>query len=131
MSIKISKKHGLNPSLVCCFFCGEEKEIALFGKIDKLDSVAPSRVVLGYDPCDKCKEKFKEGILVIECIEEVFDNRPLIQQGLYPTGRWCVLREEAVCRMINNTSLLDDILERKTMLVDKETMSLFRGGSDE
>lgn len=43
-SIKLSSKHGVNPTIPVCFFCGEEKnEIALLGRIggkEDLDSHA-------------------------------------------------------------------------------------------
>ena len=33
-SIKISQKHGVNPTIPICFWCGKEKnEIALLGKL--------------------------------------------------------------------------------------------------
>ena len=41
-SIKVSPKHGLNPTIPQCFWCGKDKsEIALLGKMDKEDSPAP------------------------------------------------------------------------------------------
>lgn len=33
MSIKISKEHGINPSICLCPICRNETGIALFGKI--------------------------------------------------------------------------------------------------
>ena len=35
-SIKISPKHGVNPTIPRCFFCGKEKNmVALLGRIPK------------------------------------------------------------------------------------------------
>lgn len=40
-SIRLSPKHGLNPSISVCFFCGEDKnEIILPGKLEG-DAEAP------------------------------------------------------------------------------------------
>lgn len=67
-SIKISPKHGVNPTIPICFFCGEEKqEIALLGKIGgkSEDLEAPRHMVLDYEPCDKCKEQMKLGVVLI------------------------------------------------------------------
>lgn len=61
-SIKISPKYGVNPTIPVCFFCGEEKqEIALLGKL-KGDVEAPHRMCLDYEPCEKCKQIFAQGI---------------------------------------------------------------------
>ena len=105
-SIKLSPKHGVNPTIPVCFFCGEEKnEIALLGKIGdgrkKEDFEAPRHMVLDYEPCDKCKEQWSQGVALIEVVTESPDGRPPIQQDLYPTGRMCVVRPEAWSRITN------------------------------
>lgn len=35
MSVRLSPKHGLNPSLVVCPICGEPISIALLGRLKK------------------------------------------------------------------------------------------------
>ena len=35
MSVRLSPKHGLNPSLVVCPICGEPTSIALLGRLKK------------------------------------------------------------------------------------------------
>lgn len=44
-SIKISPKHGVNPTIPVCFFCGKPKnEIALMGRMGgKEDIEAPTK----------------------------------------------------------------------------------------
>lgn len=95
----ISNKHGLNPSIDTCFFCGEAKGIALFGKM-KGDVQAPQYVLLNYEPCDKCKELMDKGTTIIEVEQGDNGNMP-IQKGLYPTGRWCVVHSESAKRIFN------------------------------
>lgn len=61
--IKLSEKYGVNPTIPVCFWCGESKnEIALLGRLGDArkgeDIEAPKNMVLDYEPCDKCKEKF-------------------------------------------------------------------------
>lgn len=63
-SIRLSEKHGVNPSLINCFFCGESKGIALMGRL-KGDAEAPRSCVMDYEPCDKCKAMFDQGVLLI------------------------------------------------------------------
>lgn len=100
-SIKLSPKHGVNPTIPVCFFCGEEKnEIALLGHIGDgrkhEDFEAPMHMVLDYEPCDKCKEQWSKGVAIIEVTQTPFsDGRPPIQKDLYPTGRHVVIKPEA------------------------------------
>lgn len=115
MSIRLSNKHGLNPSINVCFFCGKDKELILNGRL-KGDAKAPHRVVANYTPCPECEEKMKLGVTVIEVTTRDTGALP-IQRGAWPTGRWCVISYEAAARLfkgINNTTvLLEDVLYNK------------------
>ena len=108
-SIKISQKHGLNPSIPICFWCGKDKnEIALLGKL-KNDEEAPEEVLLDYEPCDECKEKMEKGVLCIEVLKENPNNLPPISkdpnnQEVYPTGRFFVITEECANRIFENSN---------------------------
>ena len=99
--IRVSPKHGLNPCIPVCFYCGEQKnEIALLGRIGDgrrgEDFEAPKNAVLDYVPCEECQKKFAEGVLIIE-VKEVPDRLQLpIAEGAYPTGRYSVVRPEAL-----------------------------------
>ena len=115
----ISKKHGLNPSMDICFFCGEPKGIALFGKM-KGDAEAPQVVLLNYEPCDKCKEAMDKGTTILEVVTVDNGNKP-IQDGVYPTGRWCVMRSEAAKNLFGT-----DI---KTILLEQVAYKQLTGGS--
>lgn len=64
MNIKVSNKHGLNPSINHCFICNKDINIALFGYI-KGDKEAPKHCCTG-DLCDDCKEKLKTHVAIIE-----------------------------------------------------------------
>ena len=97
MSIRLSEKHGVNPSMEICFFCNEAKGIVLFGKL-KGDVEAPKEILIDYEPCDKCKEKFKEGVIVVAVTtEQQYKNQPPINhtqnnEELYPTGAYVVVK---------------------------------------
>lgn len=115
-SIPISPKHGLNPTIPVCFFCGEEKnEIALLGKIKTKvrgeDPEAPRRCVLDYQPCEKCLKKMSMGVSLIEVTSTPFpDNRPPIdpKRHLYPTGRFCVLKPQPAREIFNDETLCEN-----------------------
>lgn len=53
-SVTLSKKHGLNPSMVICPICDKEESVAILGYI-KGDKEAP-RYIQG-DICDECKAR--------------------------------------------------------------------------
>lgn len=115
----ISKKHGLNPSMDICFFCGEAKGIALFGKM-KGDAEAPREVLLNYEPCDKCKEQMSKGTTIISVVTENNGNMP-IQEGIYPTGKWCVMRSEAAKELFET--------DNKVLLLDNSVFERLTGGN--
>lgn len=105
-SIKVSPKHGVNPTIPVCFFCGQPKnEIALLGRL-KGDAEAPMHSILDYQPCDECREKFSQGVLLIGVTtRQPADGRPaMTAQGgvhVYPTGSHAVMRAEAISTYFN------------------------------
>ena len=116
-SIEVSPKHGLNPTIPVCFWCGKEKnEIALMGRVREKDHNGravrdsdvemPMKAVLDYEPCDCCKNLFSQGVQVIECVEHIQDGRPAISKDengneVFPTGKHIVLRPEGAQRIFN------------------------------
>ena len=110
MSIRLSKKHGLNPTIPICFFCGKDRnEIAMLGAL-KGDVEAPRHMVLDYRPCDECASHMSEGITIIEVSDYVKDNpMPISKDDLgepvYPTGYWAVLSEEGAGKMFPTLKL--------------------------
>lgn len=107
--IKLSPQHGVNPSVTVCFFCGKETGIAMLGKL-KGDAKAPRRIVANYTPCDDCKEKHKQGRVIIEATQTQ-NGLPEIQKGIWPTGRWCMVSKE------NGQKLFNDGVDTPVLLV--------------
>lgn len=111
MDILLSPKHGLNPTIPICFWCGKEKnEIALMGRIGDArkgeDFEAPMQAVFDYEPCDRCREKMSLGFTLIEATTAPNQTtRMQMQPGVYPTGRYAVIREEAARRLFVKTDL--------------------------
>jgi len=79
-NIELSEKHGLNPSMAICFYCHKEIGIILFGKMEG-DKKAPKQCYDSLDPCDECKEKYKNDTLIVEYSMEEKE----------PTGRWLAI----------------------------------------
>ena len=89
--IKLSPKHGLNPTIPVCFWCGEERnEVALLGHIGDgrkhEDFEAPRHMVIDYEPCEKCRAKMALGVTLIEATSKPNSVAKVeMQKGIYPT----------------------------------------------
>ena len=78
-SIKLSSKHGVNPSILHCACCGKEYGVAMFGKL-KGDAEAPKDVYQGL--CADCEAVVKQGgAMIIEVRDGETGDNP------YRTGR--------------------------------------------
>lgn len=122
MSIRLSPKHGLNPSLSVCYLCGEDKNELIIPGLLRGDAEAPRKAIWNREPCDQCKNYMASGIIFIgvtgpEVKENPFSNR---------TGRFCVIREEAVRRMINSKELLNDIILKRVAFVPQDVWSMLQ-----
>lgn len=119
-NIRLSEKHGLNPSLGICFWCGGDNgQVIIPGRLPG-DAAAPHRGVWNYDPCSGCLKHWDSGVLMVEVTPTPnFQNQPEMAEGHYPTSRWCVLREEAYQRMFGTPH------KSKRAFVDRELMERF------
>ena len=101
--IPLSPKHGVNPTLLKCFWCGGANRIALLGQL-KGDAEAPHETVLNLEPCDQCKVLFARGVHAIKVSEDGsrFNGNATFgikgEDGVlpWPTGRYAVLKAKAV-----------------------------------
>lgn len=131
-NITLSPKYGVNPTIPVCFWCGESKnEIALLGHIGDgrkhEDFEAPRYLVINYEPCDKCRAQMAQGFTVMEATTK--PNRVSlveIQKGVYPTGRYVVLKNEAAERIFG------DLIKgnRKAFLPVEAFSEMFCGGAN-
>lgn len=122
-SIRVSEKHGVNPSLEQCFVCGEAKGVVLFGRM-KGDAEAPRQVCMDKEPCDKCKEHMTMGVILISVKEGTDMDNP------YRTGGWCVVKEEVIPRMGASEEMTRDILKKRVCFIEDrawDAMGLPRG----
>jgi len=93
MNIKISPKHGLNPSILQCVLCGRETGVGLLGKLPS-DEQAP-RHMPDRSPCDDCADAMKQGgVLLVEATKDD-EGRTVL------TGRSWVITDEAAARIFN------------------------------
>lgn len=67
--IRVSKKYGVNPSVLQCPICGKEFGIAMFGaswkdKKTGETAAAPRKVALPNQICDDCKNALNKGAYI-------------------------------------------------------------------
>lgn len=123
-NITLHREHGLNPTIPVCFWCGEEKgEIALLG--NKYKGEAPRHMVMDYEPCLACQERFKQGILVIEAdTKPVGEGQPPFNgQDAYPTGNHVVIKEESFVANFSDHADEDwykNIMNDKVLMMEPE-----------
>jgi hypothetical protein len=122
MGIRLSEKHGVNPTIGKCMWCGNETGvIAMLGKL-KGDAKAPKYSVLDYEPCDKCKEIWNQGVALVECSpNEPADGRPPFTKDeygepVYPTGAFMIVTTSAVKGLFNR-----DVSEGSKLALDEQT----------
>lgn len=114
-SIKLSEKYGVNPTMAVCWWCGEERgDIALLGELPN-DEEAPKRTIVDLEPCDSCREKHQQGIVLVE------SKSSAIKDG---TGRWLVIKPEVLDKILEDPELIANIIEQGIALVSKETFTI-------
>lgn len=136
-SIELSPKHGLNPTIKMCFYCGEESgEIAIMGRIRERganrkpikdsDVEAPRQMLLDYQPCEKCKEKLKDKFLIYRT-EPAEGRLPVFARDRIATAYVGIPKEKA-------KEFLDDCLniseEEKEHVIEKNGLMLDNEGFD-
>ena len=91
--------------MATCYICGEPKHILLDRRMKKS---LPKQACYDQEPCDKCKEHTKKGIILISVRDGEKGGNP------YRTGGWVVMKEEAAKRMFND----DRYLKHRIAFVD-------------
>lgn len=122
MNLKLSPKHGLNPCIPRCYYCGKDKnEVLLLGKL-KGDVEAPRGAVFNLEPCDECKGFMAQGIILISVDDRDVEIEPGPEGLVNPrrTGGWVVLKEEAVERIVQPPGLFSQIKKSRFSFVPDE-----------
>lgn len=87
--ICLSRKHGVNPSLLVCPLCGVSSGVALLGALPG-DAQAPKRL-RDASPCAECITLMKQGFLLVEAEPQTSTNVATVLTG----HRWVITLEAA------------------------------------
>lgn len=106
MGVRLHKEHGVAPILQNCFLCGESKGIILAGSscnrlaqsagYDSYERMGSRGMCTDMEPCDKCQDYMKQGIIVIG----VDPEKTTDQKNPIRTGHFSVIREEAMMQIL-------------------------------
>ena len=78
-NIRLSEKHGVNPSITVCPICGKETGIALLGKL-KGDEEAPRKII--GDLCDDCISKLgNDKIYILTIDDQGYGTKSIIKRS--------------------------------------------------
>lgn len=130
MSIRLSEKHGVNPSVEQCFVCLKDVGVVLFGKINAgrharpadRDPQAPHKVCFGHnsEPCAECKKHMEMGVILISVDEAKTDD----ERNPYRTGGWCVVNEDFIKRVFQPDELVEHVLKRRMAFMPDEAWDM-------
>ncbi len=98
-SIKVSEKHGLNPSICLCPVCRKENGIALLGKL-KGDTEAP-KYIIDQDLCDECKKQVYDGKMFF-----VEVNISVTGEIIGHTGRTIIISKEDAKQILTDSQIV-------------------------
>ena len=109
------KENLLGVAMIRCYFCGEPKGIMMNTKLSpdlaKKVEEAHDKVV-DMEPCEKCKEWMKQGIILIGVRD---DDKE------YRTGRFAVVSETAIKKILEGTEMLEPVLRHRFAFIDETT----------
>ena len=109
------KENLLGVAMIRCYFCGEPKGIMMNTKLSpnlaKKVEEAHDKVV-DMEPCDKCKEWMKQGIILIGVRD---DDKE------YRTGHFAVVSETAIKKILEGTEMLEPVLRNRFAFIDETT----------
>lgn len=122
--IYLDSKHGVAPTMLHCPICLEASGLALPGRmINRMAADAkksPERFMregmLDTTPCQKCQGFMEQGIILIGVDEKKTTDR----KNPWRTGRFSVIREEAVRRIFSPPELVEDVCKRRVCYMPDE-----------
>lgn len=119
--MRIHQKYGVNSTMTTCFYCGEPKDILLVGAAvakakeaglcssdGKMDR---SIGCIDKEPCQKCQEYMKQGIILISVKDGEEGDNP------YRTGGWVVIKEEVIKRIVQPEAIAVDIIKQRMAFI--------------
>jgi hypothetical protein len=102
-NIRLDPEHGVNPSLIQCFYCMNDMGIELLGQLNPRarkafeeagigrGAEAPHKLCLDMEPCDECKSFMAQGVILISVRDEDEGKENPLR-----TGCFVVIKDEFI-----------------------------------
>ena len=81
-------KYKVGVAMSLCMYCGDPSGVTLGGK--EVDEIGHKGAVFSSEPCEKCKDYMKQGIMICETENGQDENSNPVR-----TGRLVVIKEES------------------------------------
>lgn len=92
-----------------CFWCNRMKDVS---------EEVGDPTYKDYDLCSECCRAAELGIMIVQVVSERNGN-PEIRDGLHPTGKWVVVSEEDVKRVLTDVPILDTVLRIRQLYINQ------------
>ena len=123
MGLRLHPKHGVNPTVPICMFCGKDKsQVVLLGAAYKGE--APMHMLLDADPCEECQKKASEYVFLAEA-EVSAEGKPRF------TGRGAMVRRSIVTMLFKPEAMARDILAQGRALIEPEAYRALQDKANE
>lgn len=113
----MKNKSNIEVALTKCFFCGEDSEIVINKTLTSYYAKKVKEMhskVINKEPCSKCKDYMKKGIIVISVDEDKTEDK----NNPYRTGGFWVIKNSAIEDMPIENKLKTSILEKRIMFIE-------------
>lgn len=114
--IRLSPKHGVNPSVGICFYCGKPDGTVVLPGMLKGDVEAPREAVWTREPCADCKGWMGKGVILVG----VRDGQPK-SDNPDRSGHFTVITEDGVRRAFP-TEFADQLLKTRFGFIEESAL---------
>lgn len=109
--LRLSQKHGVNPAIPHCYFCGEAKNEVILAGLLPNDAEAPRAAVWDKRPCDRCAEHMRQGVMLIKVRDGEEHDNP------HRLGSLVVVKDHVLDAIITNPDLLAHVKHARVAFV--------------
>ncbi len=107
-------ENKLGVAVIKCYFCGKDKGLVMNTRLTAKNAREVEQMhnhAIDYEPCDECKKLMKQGIMFCSVRDGESGKNP------YRTGKMCVIKEEAVEKIVS-PELFEEIKAKRFCFIE-------------